>query len=222
MDNLNVITWDKVYTEGRSLLLWPDEIVVSLLNKHREKLTKGLYLACGAGRHTILMAQMGIESVGVDSSDSAIKFAQKRSNAMGLRNIKFVNSLVQDIKFEKESFDIVIAWGLIHYLEKKDQEELLNKVKFMLKPNGIFLLTLRSTKDSRKNNGVKLEDNSYLVDYFDKDTKEVKQTKMFFWDENGVKSLLKDFSLVKLGHRMVEPVGLLNYKTAHWLVEAFK
>ncbi len=222
MENLNITTWDKVYSEGRSLLIWPDETVVSSLHRHREKLKKGVDLACGAGRHAILMAQMGIESVGVDSSKSAIEFANKRSRNMGLKNIHFINSLVQDIKFEKESFDIVIAWGLIHYLDKDNQEELLNKVKYMLKPNGIFLLTLRSIEDSRKNTGVKIETDRYLVDYFNKGTNEVKQTKMYFWDEDGVKNLLKDFSMIKLGHRIIEPTGSLNFKTAHWLVEAFK
>ena len=90
------------------------------------------------------MAQMGIESVGVDSSNASIDFAKMRSASLGLNNIEFINGLVQDVELEKESFDIVIAWGLIHYLEKKDQEIFLNKVWSILKPNGMFLLTLRS------------------------------------------------------------------------------
>ena len=165
---------------------------------------------------------MGIESIGVDSSKSSIEFAEKRSETMGLKNIEFINSLVQGVQFEKESFDIVMAWGLIHYLEKEDQEQFLNKVKYILKPDGMFLLTLRSTEDSRTNTGKKVEANRYLVDYFDKGTNRVKQTKMYFWDEDGVKNLLKDFTKIKLGHRIIEPIGQLNYKTAHWLVEVFK
>lgn len=222
MANLNVETWDKVYSQGRSLLVYPDEIVVSSLNRHSGEFKKGIDLACGAGRHAILMSQMGIESIGVDSSKSSIEFAKKRSKDMGLSNINFINSLVQDVELEKESFDIVIAWGLIHYLEKKDQEFFLAKVRHILKSNGLFLLTLRSTEDSRKSTGIKIEDNRYLVDYFDGETNEVKRTKMYFWNERGVRNLLKDFSKINLGHRVIEPIGELGTKSAHWLIEAFK
>lgn len=222
MKSLNVETWDKVYSEGRSLLIWPDENVVSSLNRHKGKFTKGIDLACGAGRHAILMAQMGIESVGVDSSNASIDFAKMRSASLGLNNIEFMNGLVQDVELEKESFDIVIAWGLIHYLEKKDQEMFLNKVWTILKPNGMFLLTLRSQEDSRMNSGEKIDDNRYLVDYFDSGLNEVKQTEMFFWDECGVRKLLKNFSKLEIGHRIVEPIGSLGNKSAHWLIEAYK
>lgn len=222
MENLNVNTWDKVYAEGRSLLVWPDEIVVSSLNRHKGEFNKGIDLACGAGRHTILMAQMGIESVGVDSSKSSIEFAKKRSKVLGLKNIKFINGLVQDIDFERECFDIVIAWGLIHYLEKEEQKKFIAKVNYLLKPNGMFLLTLRSIEDSRRNNGIEIEDNRYLVDYFDKGSNEVKQTKMYFWNEKEAKDLLKDFTSIELGHRIIEPIGQLNNKSAHWLIRAFK
>ncbi|NMA73278.1 MAG: class I SAM-dependent methyltransferase [Bacteroidales bacterium] len=222
MNNLNVETWNEVYASGRSLLVWPDENVISSLNRHKGKFTKGIDLACGAGRHTILMAQMGIESVGVDSSHASIEYAKKRSESLNIKNIDFINGLVQDLELEKEGFDIVIAWGLIHYLDKKDQEEFLNKVMSILRPNGMFLLTLRSEEDSRKTYGTKIEENRYLVDYFDSGLNEVKQTKMFFWNETGIRELLKDFSKLEIGHRVVEPIGGLGNKSAHWLIEAYK
>lgn len=222
MAGLNVKTWEGVYSEGRSLLIWPDETVVSSLNKYNGKLKKGIDLACGAGRHTILMSQMGIESIGIDSSQSSIDFAQKRSKKMGLNNIVFINSLVQEIEFEKGGFDVIIAWGLIHYLKKENQKTLLNKIYHTLKSNGLFLLTLRSIQDSRRSTGIKIEGNRYLVDYFNEDTNQVKQTKMYFWSEKEVMNLLKGFAKINLGHRVVEPIGQLGTKSAHWLVEAFK
>lgn len=222
MDNINVRTWDSVYSEGRSLLIWPDETVVSSLNRHKGKLKTGIDLACGAGRHAILMAQMGMESVGVDSSKASIEFAKRRAVELDLKKIHFINSLVQNVEYEKESFDLIIAWGLIHYLDAEDQKRVLDKVSSILKPGGLFLLTLRSTKDSRKNSEREIEENRYLVDYFDKGTNKVKQTKMYFWDEQGVQKLLHDFSNVQLGHRIIEPIGQLSFKSAHWLVEAIK
>lgn len=222
MENLNVKTWDKVYSEGRSLLVWPDETVVSSLSKHKSKFEKGIDLACGAGRHAILMAQMGIKSVGIDSSKASIEFAEKRGKDLGLNNVKFINSLVQNVELEKESFDVVIAWGLIHYLDGEDQKLFLDKVKYILKPGGLFLGTLRSVEDSRMKDSKKIEESRYLVDYFGEGTNRVKQTKMYFWDKQGVEKLLHGFSNIKLGHRVIEPIGKLSFKTAHWLIEAYK
>lgn len=220
MKKINIDTWDKVYSEGRSLLIWPDENVVASLHRNKNNLKKGLDIACGAGRHTILMSEFGIESIGIDSSGAAIEFATKRSKELGLDNVTFINDVVQNLDFPENNFDIIIAWGLIHYLEGQDRQQLLQKVREMLKPNGILLCTLRSTKDSRTEEGKKVGDNTYLVDYFDSGSEHVKQTEMYFWDEEEVKVFLKDFSDIKLGHRIIEPIGNLGKKTAHWLIEA--
>lgn len=218
----NINTWNKVYSEGRSLLIWPDENVVASLHRNKSDLQKGLDIACGAGRHTILMSQLGIESIGIDSSNAAIEFATKRSKELGLNNVTFINDIVQNLDFLKDTFDIVIAWGIMHYLKKEDRQQLLQKIKEVLKPNGILLCTLRSTEDSRIEEGKKISDNTYLVDYFDSDSDNTKQTEMYFWDEDEVRTFLKDFSDIKLGHRILEPIGHLSKKSAHWLIEAKK
>lgn len=222
MNNTNVNTWNKMYSEGRSLLIWPDEVVVATLNRRISQLNFGIDIGCGAGRHTILMAQMGINSVGIDSSDNSINFAIKRAQELKLENIQFRIGLAQDVKVEKEVADIVIAWGLFHYLEAKDQRILLNKILEFLRPGGTLLATFRSTEDSRLSKGKLVEQNRYLVDYFDSGIKDVKQTIMCFWDENGVRKTLSEFSKINLGHRVVEPIGSLGNRSAHWLVEAIK
>jgi ubiquinone/menaquinone biosynthesis C-methylase UbiE len=222
MNNVNVNTWDKMYSEGRSLLIWPDEAVVAALNRRIGQLNFGIDIACGAGRHAILMSQMGINSIGIDSSDNSIKFAIKRAQELKLKNLQFYVCLVQDMILDKGSIDIAIVWGLIHYLEVKDQGILLDKVLEFLKPGGMLLATFRSAEDSRLSKGKLVEQNRYLVDYFDSGTKALKQTLMCFWDEKGVRDVLSDFSKINLGHRIVEPIGSLGNKSAHWLVEAIK
>src|SRR5690554_4491507 len=149
INKTNINTWDKVYSEGRSLLEYPDENVVASLNKNRQQLNKGLDIACGAGRHTFLMADMGIKSLGIDSSEAAINFAKNKAKKLGYENIKFDVKKIQNAYLEPESYDIIIVWGLFHYLSKSDREKLIEKVYDALLPSGILLTTLRSIKDSR-------------------------------------------------------------------------
>lgn len=217
MTTLNVETWNSVYSEGRSLLYHPDETIVSFLSRNKGKYKKGIDIACGAGRHTLLMAEMGIEAYGIDSSEASIKYAKEQAKLRNL-NAHFEHCLAQDMHFENESFDIAIMWGLLHYLSIDDQKTVVDTAHKILKKEGTLLLTLRSIEDSRAKDGKEVEPNRYLVDYFDKDTKSPKQTLMYFWDETGVRKLLSNFRQVSLGHRVIEPIGMLGVKTAHWLI----
>lgn len=222
MNEKNVQTWDKMYAEGRSLLQYPDETVIASLKRHQDKLQTGLDIGCGAGRHTIIMANMGIKALGIDSSESAIKYASLKADKLGLSNITFKNALVQELSISDNSMDIVIAWGLFHYLNSSDRINLLERVYSILRPGGILLCTLRSVKDTRISSGTEIDEHTYLVDYFDEETQSPKQTVMYFWDEPGVYSFLSRFSKVSLGHKIVEPINKLGQKSAHWLVEAYK
>lgn len=222
MSNLNVETWNNVYAEGRSLLQYPDEIIISSLNKHKGQFSKGLDIACGAGRHTFLMNDFGIEAKGIDSSVAAITYAKKKADELGLTNTSFENKLVQDLTESSDVYDVIIVWGLIHYLEEQEQTDLINKVYSMLKPGGVLLSTLRSTRDSRMIKGKHIDGDKFLVDYFDRKSDSPKQTIMYFWDEMGVRNKLNMFNEVSLGHRSVDPIGDLDHTMAHWLIEARK
>ncbi|MDQ0206935.1 class I SAM-dependent methyltransferase [Alkalicoccobacillus murimartini] len=222
MSKLNVETWNNVYSEGRSLLQYPDEIIISSLNKNKGKFTNGLDIACGAGRHTFLMNDFGIEAKGIDSSVAAIAYANKKAEELGLLSTTFENKLVQDLTETSEFYDVIIVWGLIHYLEEQEQTDLINKVYSMLKPGGVLLSTLRSKQDSRMDKGLHVEGDKFLVDYFDRKSDSPKQTIMYFWDEAGVRDKLDMFKDVSLGHRSVDPIGDLGHTMAHWLIEARK
>lgn len=209
-----------MYSEGRSLLIWPDETVVSSLQRHRGKFKRGLDIGCGAGRHTLLMGQEGIEALGVDSSTAGVEFGQKRAKAMNLSNVAFRQSPAQAFDAPAQTYDIVIAWGLIHYMTDEDQIAFRTNVLRFLKPGGLFLLTMRSVADTRVQHGKKISGHRYLVDYFDKGTNTPKQTEMCLWDEKGVREFLKDFKNVSLGHRALAAIGDLENVSSHWLIEA--
>lgn len=222
MSNLNVTTWNRVYSEGRSLLEYPDESIVSYLTLNRGKFRKGLDIACGAGRHTFLMREMGIEAYGIDSSDASINFAKDKAVSRGIDPTTFKKMLAQDVSYEKESFDLIIVWGLFHYLKIEDQKELLSKVYSFLRPGGTLLSTLRSELDTRAIQGEKVGENQYLANYFDEETSAPKQTLMYLWDLEGVHNFFGQFSKVDVGHRVIEPIGKIGIKTAHWLIAASK
>lgn len=219
--NTNVRSWESMYAQGRSLLRFPDDAVTSALTRH-QGFSTGLDLGCGAGRHALLMAQMGITSQGIDTSPSSIAHARSRAKELEMNNVQFQEGRVQDISLEPESQSIIICWGVVHYLELEDQTEVLAKIHRLLKPGGLLLATLRSTQDTLCDANKQTSHNRYECDYFDAGTADVKRTSLSFWNQDGVQTLLSEFAEVKLGHRTVQAVGRLERTSAHWLVEARK
>ncbi|WP_171056280.1 class I SAM-dependent methyltransferase [Paenibacillus sinopodophylli] len=201
---------------------YPDEEVVSFFNRNKGKFQKGIDIACGAGRHTFLMASHGIEAVGVDSSTSSIEYAKATAADKQITNVSFECKLAQELSFPDQTFDVVVVWGLIHYLDLEAQQSTLKEAYRILKDGGQLLCTLRSEQDTRAKEGIETEPNRYSVEYFDAGSSDPKKTLMYFWDEAAVRAKLSDFQSIELGHRVIEPIGKLGNKTAHWLISATK
>lgn len=222
VQKINIDTWNSIYQEGRSLLIYPDETIVSFLKQNTKNIKSGFDIACGAGRHTFLMSDFGIKAKGIDSSIAAVRFANDKAKKERNKTVQFENSTISDFEVS-EQVDLVIMWGLYHYLSKSDQVRSLEIIKDVLNEGGVFLGTIRSTKDSRFEGSKKISETNYLVDYFDKETNRPKQTIMQFFNEEQVVGLLeKHFKNIVLGHRCIEPIGKLGTKSCHWLIKAEK
>jgi 2-polyprenyl-3-methyl-5-hydroxy-6-metoxy-1,4-benzoquinol methylase len=216
MNNKEV--WEKVYKEGVSRLIYPDEVVVSEIEKYcRKKQFKDGYaldLGCGCGRHSFLLLRYGFKVIGVDSSISAIEFANNIKEQEGYKECLFIQFNIEDYilsQKQKHKYEVIICWGLIHYLKESSHDIILSFIKDNLASEGIFLGTFRSIEDSKYRS---------KEDYF----RDIKGTKMemIFWDENSLRDLLsKHFSKFFIGKRLVQPIGH-DFINAHWLVKAEK
>ena len=136
--------------------------------------------------------------------------------------IEFDNIQVQDLVTEKETYDLIIIWGVLHYLKESDRISLFNQLYDMLKVGGKILCTLRSNDDSRCDETKKVGENRYQVDYFDLSTTSPKQTILSFWNYEEVVKMFEKYSELTLGHRRMEKMGEIGTKSSHWLIGAIK
>lgn len=102
-----------------------------------------LDVGCGEGGGTNLLADKAKKIIGVDYSDVAIKKARENYTSP---TIEFICQDINRLKFENESFDIVLAFQLIEHLKKPDI--LLSSIKCWLKPEGIFIFSTPNRKAS--------------------------------------------------------------------------
>ena len=221
--NQSMHSWDRVYVEGKSLLVWPDEILVRELNRlSRTRDLRAMDIGCGAGRHALLMADIGMQVKGIDSSRASVETAVERATGRGLNNATFENIPLQQLNEEDSSFDVIVIWGVVHYLSPTDQNTILTTIHQLLKPGGMLFATLRSTFDSRCDINHRVGSNRYRAKYFDAGQASEKEMLMSFWSESEVRLMLSEYQQVVLGHRNLEPISESRLSSSHWLIRAQK
>lgn len=132
---------------------WPTEepsaFVREFLRGFRGKRRAGrvLDIGCGEGRHALLFAGVGYETVGVDLQPLAIRRALGFARAAGVRRrLRFLVGDVFALPFGPGAFDVLIDYGCLHHVMKKDFPRYLRSTVPLLRPGGHVLLSCFSTR----------------------------------------------------------------------------
>lgn len=186
-DNQNRAAWEVHYTREKSRQLIPDENIVRFfqhyLRRRQEDQSqlagykKDIYIleiGSGSGRNLTYLRQYSPKVYGMDFSMNALA---KKEGVVCARS--------DFVPFAKDSFDVVIAWGLLHYLPEEGIERTLKEVQRILKNKGQFFGTLRSVEDSHLKSAMEDGD--------------LKGARASFFSQNEVRELLREFKEVRLG-----------------------
>lgn len=96
-----------------------------------------LDLGCGYGWHCIYAIEQGAVSVtGIDLSEKMLSIAREKVQSA---NISYLCMPIEDIDFERNSFDIVISSLAFHYIESF--EDIVKKVNNCLTDQGVFVFS---------------------------------------------------------------------------------
>ncbi len=128
--------WDRKYSEQEQL--WSSR-PYRFLEPELAGLSPGraLDLACGEGRHAILLADLGWRVVGVDFSPVAIAKARERAARAGV-DVDFRCEDVLDFEPEPEAYDLVLVFFL--QLAAGERRLVLGRAASALARGGTFLL----------------------------------------------------------------------------------
>jgi SAM-dependent methyltransferase len=110
-----------------------------LKNIDKTKTKSVLDLACGAGRHSILLAQKGFDVVGVDLSKNLLKNAKSKANELQL-SIKFIEADLRTFSVNR-TFDLILnlftSFGYFNMDE--ENEKIFSLASRLLNDDGIFI-----------------------------------------------------------------------------------
>lgn len=138
--------FEKAYRTGEHG--WPVEGASAPVARFVERFKKErpagrvLDIGCGEGRHTALFAKEGYQAVGLDYQPLALARARRISgNGAAKPNLRFMLGDVFHLPFRPEAFDVVLDYGCLHHIRRRDTPSYLKNVLPVLKPGGYFLLS---------------------------------------------------------------------------------
>lgn len=155
------------WTSGDIQIVEYYEGIIPVKDFLRKKMDSGkiLDIGCGSGKHTILFAEEGFKSYGIDISESGIQLSKKISEWKGLEEkTNFLLSDVMNLPFKKEEFNVVIDHNLLCHIPISRWEEYLKSVNRVLNTGGFLcLLELYKTEAMNGSYEEMAENNSVDV-----------------------------------------------------------
>ncbi len=97
-----------------------------------------LDIGCGTGTQSGDLANNVKQVTGIDISSKLLAIAVQRKAEREIENVEFIQTTVFDERFGSGSFDVVMAFYVLHFLE--DIDEVVRRIYGLLKPDGLFVL----------------------------------------------------------------------------------
>lgn len=111
---------------------------------------KALDLGCGSGTQTVMLAEHGLDAVGLDLSETAIALAAgRRADHPKKKGLRFVAGDVIHTRDIGEPFDLIVDRGCYHLARREDADGYLDALKAFSKP-GTILFVLAFNADTEQ------------------------------------------------------------------------
>lgn len=103
---------------------------------------------CGGGRNLVYFLRNGYEVFGVDQSREAIMQVRRMASELhpSLPEENFVVSVIEELPYEAERFDVVISSAVLHFsIDEPHFYRMIDEMWRVLKPGGLFFARMAST-----------------------------------------------------------------------------
>lgn len=98
---------------------------------------------CGQGRHSLLLAQKGINVTGIDYVDKNIEIANKKKQEQNINNVNFYTGDCRDISLGLEFDAAICLYDVVGtYAENAENLRILENIVKHLRPKGTLLISV--------------------------------------------------------------------------------
>ena len=96
-----------------------------------------LDIGCGTGTQCGDLSGNVKQVTGIDISSKLLAIAEQRMAERKLDNVEFIHTSLFDERFQPGSFDVVMAFYVLHFFE--DTDAVFKRIHDLLKPDGLFI-----------------------------------------------------------------------------------
>lgn len=192
--------WEISFKDKQEMWGWePAGSVYKTLKLFKENgLNDILIPGFGYGRNAKYFIDNGFKVTGIEIAQTAIEIAKKHFD----ESVTIYHGSVSEMPFDKELYEGIFSYALIHLLDEKDRRKLIEDCYNQLKTNGYMVFVTISKNDFRFGQGIEVS----------KDTFEPwKGLTLFFYDSDSIKVDFENFGLVET-EEIKEPEIELNEK----------
>lgn len=132
--------WDKISIKYAKKDVPSQDIYEEKLARTQKLFTKDsivMEFGCGTGTTSLIHSPYVGEIIAYDYSPGMIDIANQKKNEKQIDNVTFEVKSVEDIPFQTESFDVIMAHSILHLTQ--DNEQILKKAYNALRPGGYFV-----------------------------------------------------------------------------------
>ena len=158
--------WDSRWRspEGRSHWLKPEpEVEAFVIELERRGARAVLDLGCGIGRHAIHLAHAGLEVSAMDAAPAGLDHLRAWAEREHL-SVDSTLGQMTELPYENARFDAVLAWNVIYHGEPGIVARVLDEVRRVLRPCGLFLCTFLSLRHIRYGEGREVARDTFVID----------------------------------------------------------
>ena len=100
-----------------------------------------LDIGCSGGRYIQLFITNGFRPCGVDTSMTALRYA----DSLFGQNALFSSASATHLPFKEDVFDIVLCIELLHHFDDCYLEKILEDISYLIKPGGTLIFDVRNS-----------------------------------------------------------------------------
>jgi len=204
--------WESSFKEKKEM--WgfepADSATITMELFRKNGLKKILIPGFGYGRNAKLFIDNGFDVTGIEISETAISLARKYYGD----NLNVYHGSVNNMPFDKESYDGIFCYALIHLLNFKDRSELIRNCYNQLTINGYMVFTAVSKDSPNYGTGKELSKDRFET---------IPGVKIFFYDQDSVQKEFGKYSLIDFVE-IDEPAKNIKNKRPlkFWLIKCKK
>ncbi|MFN8397485.1 MAG: class I SAM-dependent methyltransferase [Bacteroidia bacterium] len=124
----------------------------------------------------------GCEVTGIEISETAIAIARRQLG----EEIKVYHGGVGEMPFDKEVYEGIFCYALIHLLSAEERKKLIRDCYDQLAPGGCMVFVTLSKGDARYGQGVKVAKDSFLTQH---------GVTLFFYDLESIEAEFGSYGL---------------------------